>query len=151
MSSLFYIWWTRCRELCWLLLGQHKQKGKTNMPFLNPTLVSPRPADQLFILLDSHRCLTRVELLLVSTLSVLLAWQRSSVMALGPHRGQQHWVDTKNGTYARDLTLRNGLWTKLSQLMGNIYWPLRLVDNQCPSPQALGHQHVLTPTTFSFP
>lgn len=142
MSSLFYIGWTRCRELCWLLLGQHKQRENKH------AIPKSHTADQLFILLDSHRCLTSMELLLVSTLFVLPAWQRSLVMALGPHRGQPHWVDTKNGTYDRDLPLRNRLWTKLSQLMGNIYRPLQLVDNQCPSPQACGHQHVLTPTTF---
>lgn len=42
---------------------QHKQKGKMNMPFLNPILVSSRPADQLLILLGRQRDLTRVELL----------------------------------------------------------------------------------------
>lgn len=139
MASLFCRWWTRCRGMCWLLLGQHKRKGKMNTPFLNPILVSSRPADQLFILLGRHRGLTRVELLLVSRLCVLPPWQRSLVMALGPHRGQQCCVNTKrkDGPSARYLPLGNRLWTRLSQLVSNIS-----KNPFCPSPQALGQRHV---------
>ena len=92
------------------------------MLFLNPILVSSKPADQLCILLGRQRGLTRVELLLVSRLFALPAWQRSSVTASGRRRGQQCCVNTKrkDGPGARDLALGNRLWTRLSQLVANI-------------------------------
>lgn len=119
MASLFCRWWTRCRGMCWLLLGQHKRKWKMNMLFLNAVLVSSRLADQLFILLGRHRGLARVELLSVARLFALPTWQRSS--AWGPHRGQQCCVNTKgeDGPGARDLAFGNRLWTRFSQLVAN--------------------------------
>ena len=114
-------------------------------------MASSRPAEWLFILLGRDRCLTRVELLLVSTLFVLPAWQRS--LASGPHRSQKCWVNTKrkDGPCTRDMTLGRSLWTRLSQLIANISKNCSGCWDQCPSPQALEQQQVLTPPCFSLP